>query len=309
MTDEAAYRLQPLRRLDQEDLSNNVVHFTGRVGKDNQDVPQDIRGLEAKHRLVRILETGRIRAFSVFFSCGDPVVCFTEATLAGVRQLVQVNRYVPWGIEMSKDFVFRNGGGPAFYVRGDKWRTFCQSDLPSDVKALGTPYWPGIEFVGQWREMKHPLDFESEWAHEREWRVPITGSEPEPALAFDYSDITAIVAPTTQEGQDLKESVDLDVAERIWGLPILALAEAPPPAGEVRLRLRSLTYDEAIAAFQRLQVTVRHSPGPCTVVLEMPHSGGGVRRIPTAIRVAWSEDLRMAIEAAMGHALEAIAVS
>jgi len=167
-------KIKPLRRLKQADLSNSVVHFTGRVGKENTDVPEEIRRMDARQRLAAILEALRISAYGTFFSCGDPVVCLTEATLEGMRTLVAGGRYQAWGLEFSKDYIFQRGGGPAHYVRGDHWDNFAASDLTSSAKAFGTPYWPGVDWdpaPGNW--IKTTLDTPNQWAHEREWRVPI----------------------------------------------------------------------------------------------------------------------------------------
>lgn len=171
-------RIRSLRRLDQADLSNSVVHFTGRRGKANTDVPAEIGDLDARRRLANILITKRIYAFSTFYSCGDPVVCFTEATLEGMRTLVG-DRYEPWGLEFAKDQVFQRGGGPALYVRGDLWTSFAQSDLPTSLKAFGTPYWPGVDWPPTppgTLYVKSILDTSTQWVHEREWRIPVNAS-------------------------------------------------------------------------------------------------------------------------------------
>src|SRR5437867_5171800 len=167
-------RIRRLRALEQADLSNNVVHFVGRVPlKENKDVPDEIRKMGPGQRLREILTSKTIRAFPVFFSYGDPVVCFTEATLAGMQTLVKAGRYAAWGVEFSKDFVFRKGGGPAFYVRGDDLGAIAYSELPNRLKAFVTKYWPGVEWGPGWHEVDPMLETPNEWAHEREWRVPI----------------------------------------------------------------------------------------------------------------------------------------
>lgn len=308
----AQMRIRQLRRLDQADLSNNLVHFTGRIGRMNRDVPREIQELDAKARLLAILESRTIRAFPVFGQWGDPVVCFTEATLEGMRSLVKDSRYVPWGIEFSKDFIFRQGGGPTYYVRGDDWDAFTRSDIPNRSKALGTKYWPGVDWEGAgWREVNPTLESANEWAHEREWRIPIavSGSDA-PVLTFRYADVTSLVAPTTALGQELKDHLTLDVYGEVMHTPILALEQPSEPEWrELTLRLQPLDYTNAIAMFTRVEKVLTAHKGEMRVVLEMPHSGGGVRRIPTPFFVRPSRELVAEIRREVADALEGIALT
>ena len=188
-------KIRPLRRLNQADLSNDVMHFTDRWGKDNIVVPPEILKLDARQRLEAILAERRIHAFQTFFTCGTPVVCFTEATREGMQALINgmLRRYVPWGIGFSKDFILHHGGGPAFYVRGDRWDDFAASDLPGSVKAFGTMFWPGVE-LEEGEGAARTLTKQNEWAHEREWRVPFEAEGA--ALTFAYSDVSTVVAPS-----------------------------------------------------------------------------------------------------------------
>ncbi len=190
-------RIRALRPLAQADLSNNVVHFTERWGTENPQVPQRIRDLDARERLGSIMLQRRIHAFETFFTYGVPVVCFTEATREGMYALINgtTKRYVSWGIGFSKDFILQNGGGPAYYVRGDMWADFVASNLPDTIKALGTMFWPGVDLApGE----NAPVTWmkKNEWAHEREWRVPFSGEGA--GLAFQYRDVSTVVAPSTR---------------------------------------------------------------------------------------------------------------
>jgi hypothetical protein len=299
-------KIRPLRRLQQDDLSNSVVHFTGRVGKDNADVPLAIRKMDPGGRLASILITRQIQAFDIFHSSGEPVVCFTEATLAGMRTLAASGRYQPWGIEFSKDYVFQRDGGPAYYVRGDQWITFSQSDLTLRMKAFGTPYWPGADWEpphdGLWT--KSMVDYPNEWAHEREWRVPVAFDQDPRALTFEYRDIASIIAPSTTQGEKFKQSLPSEIRAAVAALPIVALGDpAKPTQHEVVIALTALSYESAVAVFQKIQAMLHAFPGDALVVLEMERSGGGVRRIPTSFKAEPNAGLKDAILKELGGAV------
>jgi hypothetical protein len=192
-----------LRRYGHPDLSDYVIHLVGRWGMRNDEVADDIHNMTHRSRLFDgILAMGEIRAYRVFFGFGlDRVVCFTECTPAGVSAMVR-DRYSPWGVAFSKDFVFRRGGGPAFYVRGDEWDDVYQ--LPPRLRSRCTKFWPGA--VADGGELMNPaLSVESQWLPEREWRVPGTG---EPAsLQFDPDDVAFIVVPDWESASDKYASV------------------------------------------------------------------------------------------------------
>jgi hypothetical protein len=220
-------QIRALRQLHQADLSNRVVHFTLRVGKPNDEADEEIHALDARQRLGQILLERRIKAFTPFFGYGDPVVCFTEATPEGLRTLVEAARYWPWGVGFGKNLIFRRGGAPAIYVRGDMWRTFTQSDLAGSAKALLTKFWPGIEPDPDITDTA--LTIPSEWVHEREWRVAGTG-EPR-AFRFTYAEIEAIVAPSVDAWQQLRLEIGLDEAlahVEVVPIPSALVAAAAP---------------------------------------------------------------------------------
>jgi len=54
--------IQPLRRFTQPDISNDVVHLTGRLGTANLFAPEAIRNATPEARLVTILNSRRVRA-------------------------------------------------------------------------------------------------------------------------------------------------------------------------------------------------------------------------------------------------------
>jgi len=181
-------RIRPLRRYDNPDLSDYVIHFVSRYGQANDAVDARLRSMSDRGRLFTgILATGLIRAFPVFYGW-DSVVCFTECTPAGVQTLIRERRYAPWGVAFTKDFVFAAGGGPAFYVRADEWAPV--RDLPPSLRARCTKFWPGADSEGG-ETIAQDYEVESEWTHEREWRVLGTGDPP--GFRFTLKDVAFLI--------------------------------------------------------------------------------------------------------------------
>jgi hypothetical protein len=182
-----AMEIKHLRKYGHPDLSDYVVHLVGRRGTKNDEVSKDIHDMSPRAKLFDgILTACEIKAFRVFFGW-DQIVCFTECTPAGVSAMVR-DRYRPWGIAFSKDFVFKRGGGPAFYVRGDEWDDVYQ--LPPRLRSRCTKFWPGAS-PEEGESMDPVLSVGSEWLPEREWRVLGLGDPP--SFQFDPDDVAFIV--------------------------------------------------------------------------------------------------------------------
>jgi len=162
-----------LRVTDHPDLSDFVVHFTGRNGA-RRGVHAAIRNMTPEQRLRQILIDRKIRA-SVTFYAASPVVCFTECTMAGLAYLIASGRCEPWGIVFDKQAVWDRQGGPAFYVRGDDWDEAEKWTEP--LRSRAVKFEPG----------RH------EWVEEREWRAPGAGR---PAgFAFERREVQAVLTP------------------------------------------------------------------------------------------------------------------
>lgn len=182
-------RINELRKYRHPDISDLVVHFSGRSGTAGPGVPERIRAMKDWERLGQILVDQRIFAFPPFGS-SEPVVCFTECTTAGIKTLMADHRYTPCGLAVAKDVVFHRGGGPALYVRGDEWEHV--DALPVQLRARATRLWPGATSADGTSLPWH-LDRPSEWLHEREWRV--AGSGDPPSFPFEWSDVGFVIAP------------------------------------------------------------------------------------------------------------------
>jgi hypothetical protein len=182
-------QISELRRYRHPDISDHVVHFSGRSGTAGPGVPNAIVAMKDWERLGQILVDQQIRAFPPF-GTSEPVVCFTECTTAGIKTLMADRRYTPCGVAFSKDFVFRKGGGPALYVRGDEWEHV--DELPAQLRARVTRRWPGATGAAG-APLPWYLERQSEWLHEREWRASRVGDPPR--LSFEWSDIAFVIAP------------------------------------------------------------------------------------------------------------------
>jgi hypothetical protein len=179
-------RLHPLRTYSLPDLADHVIHFTGRTGP-RINVDEAIEKLAPSQRLLNILLEQRIRAFTTF-RAGAPVVALTESTKAAVTTLIAQERYEPCGVGFSKQFAFEKGGGPALYVRGDEWLEAAEA-LSSPLRQRLVLFWPGAE-AESGELLDDHLRTESQWLHEREWRVP--GD-----LPFSWSDVKFLLVPNT----------------------------------------------------------------------------------------------------------------
>jgi hypothetical protein len=188
--DNGSVKIKPLRNYNLPDYSNHVVHFTGRKGG-QMGLPGDVEKYKDWERLASIVIDGAIRAFPTFGNT-TPVACFTESTASALRSVIG-ERYTACGIAFEKDVLFRAGGGPCFYVRGDHW-----DEVDSVLEAMRpfcTKFWPGVytESYEELWELPPGTHNESQWAHEREWRVPGAGDPP--GFRFGWKEIAFIVAP------------------------------------------------------------------------------------------------------------------
>src|SRR5688572_26321483 len=91
------------------DLSNRVVHLTRGA------TPQ-----EASDRFSSILKEGILRGSNGYIRGGFNCVCFCEAPLGVLAHALRAPqehgiRYAPFGVMVSKVWLFRQGGRPVIY--------------------------------------------------------------------------------------------------------------------------------------------------------------------------------------------------
>lgn len=169
------------------DYSPLVVHFTKQkpmVKADLIDTTHPLSAFKtasALDRLLNILRTKTIHASPMPWLPGFPrAVCFTECIWGGLASLAE--QYSGYGVVFSKRLIFRRGGGPALYVRGDTLRDLG-GNIPESIKPFIAPFDPEAVLTPGVR-----LD----WLHEREWRLASS-------LQFEYSEIEFVLVESIKD--------------------------------------------------------------------------------------------------------------
>jgi hypothetical protein len=107
--------------------------------------------------LAAILSEGRIRCSSRMVRGKHPVVCFCDAPLGELRQLLvrgNRRRYEPFGLAVERRYAFHSGARPVLYMpAGEAERIIAADEL--------------------WRVVVLDLDHDPpiDWSFEREWRL------------------------------------------------------------------------------------------------------------------------------------------
>jgi len=132
--------------MSRTDISNFLIHFTKSESQE-----------EAFRRLQKIVLERTLIGTGTLIKGGYPCICFSEAPLTSLKSgLVNPNycsRYSPFGILVTKAWLFQRGGRPVIYESNEEYYS-----LPDSNK---------------WRHMLYdpcrnpPIDFS--W--EREWRI------------------------------------------------------------------------------------------------------------------------------------------
>lgn len=216
-------QLGVLRAVQHPDLSPVLTHFCGRRREPCPDVPSSIRNMSARQRLESILWETQLQMF-VTFSGGDPAVCFTEATFAGLKYMIERRGYEPWALMFDRQYVYSAGGAPAWHARDLEYRLLQQNQrLRSWAVRLG----PG-----------------SDWLEEREWRIvrPQTAGKPWGIPLGDLRLVGLIVGDPTWTGARWANCVPAGSDRPVW-----SMYYPPVPGG-----LPRWWWDPANAQFQAL---------------------------------------------------------
>jgi hypothetical protein len=130
--------------------------------------------MRVEQRLESILWEGRLRAF-VTYSGGDPAVCVTAATIAGLKFLIRQRWHQPWGLVFDRQSVYDAGGGPVWYARPEEYGKL--RDVSSRVRSWTVRLEPGS----------------SDFLEEQEWRIPVEPSLPDPNVPLTALRIAAVL--------------------------------------------------------------------------------------------------------------------
>jgi len=177
------------------DYSPLVVHFTrdkkfathGLI-EENHPVFK-FKDFSAIDRILNILRSRTIYATPMpFLPKNASAVCFTECIWDALTRLSM--RYSSYGIVFSKRLIFKSGGGPAIYMRGDILQKLWNS-LPECIEPFVAPFDPEAVI-----KKGVPLDFLTE----REWRLPKD-------LTFEYSDVEYIIVRTIEDARNIVHQI------------------------------------------------------------------------------------------------------
>lgn len=179
-------RIQIVRR----DLGNLLFHFT-RTPEEKFIQVQTSRGGymgmqgSASAVLRKILYEGKLIGTSKW-TYGQNCVCFTEAPIQEINSIFSLieiasskeerPRYEPYGIAVSKKWLFSKGGRPVIYDHPESFKEF-----PKNLRYRFVPY-----------DLINGIDFT--W--EREWRLKTDFLELDP-------NETLVVVPTSEEAFDI----------------------------------------------------------------------------------------------------------
>jgi hypothetical protein len=169
------------------DLSNRLVHLTRGTS------PQ-----EAAQNFVSIFREGALRGSNGHIRGGFNCVCFSEAPLGVLTQALAAPpengmRYSPFGVIVSKSWLFQKGGRPVIYQAHDEY------DLLADAQ--------------KFRHVRYEPHRNVDHTWEREWRIQTD------SLALEPSETTFVVPTRAWERRFHQEHID-DVATTSFLLEI-----------------------------------------------------------------------------------------
>lgn len=183
--DELTKRISLVRR----DLGNLLFHFTRKPEHDIEVIHgtgKTIMGDHASSVLHKILMEGKILGSSYWIRGGYKCVCFTESPiteLAAIFSLTKIAadknerpRYEPFGIAVTKEWLFSKGGRPVIY------------QPESEFKLLHEKL--------RYRHVRYEIDRGIDHTWEREWRIQTD------ELVLDPKK-TLVIVPTADDAYDI----------------------------------------------------------------------------------------------------------
>jgi len=126
------------------DLSTRLIHFT------RGETPEDASGTFRS-----ILQQGALKGSSRDIRGGFNCVCFTEAPLSALAQVLAVDesmmRYAPLGVAVGREWLFERGGRPVIYQTNDEYELLDESQ--------------------KYRHVRYEPTRGCDYTWEREWRI------------------------------------------------------------------------------------------------------------------------------------------
>jgi hypothetical protein len=155
------------------DLSNRLIHLTKGNTAD-----------EAANNFINILRCGHIRGGNGFIRGGYTCVCFSEAPISVLSQIlanpsIHGMRYAPFGVMVSKLWLFRQGGRPAIYQPEAEYELLHEEQ--------------------RYRHVRYDPDHGIDLTWEREWRLKTA------QLALDPGEVTFVVPTRAWEKRFMEE--------------------------------------------------------------------------------------------------------
>lgn len=151
-----------------DDITNNLIHLTKGISADvtsqRDEAFKNFQSIVAQQTLIG--GTGYIRGS---FKC----VCFSEAPIGKLSHILAAARsgnikYQPFGVMVSKTWLFEKGGRPAIYGPSREF-----DELPDHMR---------------YRHVRFSLgEYEVDHSWEREWRIKID------ALVISPEEVTLVV--------------------------------------------------------------------------------------------------------------------
>ena len=178
------------------DYSPLLVHFT-RDGSRRMVRQDDITSEHPLHphistpaidRLINILATKTIFASPMPLMENASAVCFTECVWDAL--VAHGDRYSSYGVVFSKRTIFKAGGGPALYIKGDILQSEI-SNLSQALKPFVVPFDP--DGLVQTNVIQ-------DWIHEREWRLPTS-------FTFEFSDVSYVLVESIADADQIMQRV------------------------------------------------------------------------------------------------------
>lgn len=186
-----------------------------------------------ERRLANILLARELWAQPTYYSRGYPVVCMTAANLTQIAALIRGGMYEPWGLILSREWVYEQGGGPALYMRPEeKVALWNASDLPWQLRARVITLDPVT----------------GDWEHEREWRIPYDARNSSAQLGLTEGAVIGLMTGShgwsgTSPSPDFAWTTTLP--RYVWnpalsdGVSAMGWWALDPPSGTVALAART----------------------------------------------------------------------